>query len=146
MGLCKSKSSIIDIDIIDADYDRALPFSVQIEYGKVIKVYDGDTITVASKLYQGSPVYRFQIRLRGIDTPELKSINDIEKSNAIIARDALHEKIFGKVVTLKNIGKEKYGRILADIYLDNININNWLIDSKYAVHYNGGKKSEWKYD
>jgi len=144
MGLCTSKNNIIDIEILDADYERSLPFTVQIEYGKVIKVYDGDTITVASKLYHGSPVYRFQIRLRGIDTPELKSHNDIEKANAMIARDALHEKIFGKVVTLKNIGTEKYGRILADIYLDNININKWLIDSKYAVYYDGGKKSEWK--
>jgi len=146
MGLCNSKkSSILDKDILDADYKTAVPFTVQIESGKVVKVYDGDTITIAAKLlYSKSQVYRFTVRLRGIDTPEIKGHCETEKAAAIVARDALHDKIFGKIVTLKNVGTEKYGRILADIYLDNIHINRWLLDSKYAVPYDGGKKIEWK--
>jgi len=144
MGLCISKTSILDKHILDAEYATAIPFVVPITRGKVIKVYDGDTITIAATLpYPGSPVYRFQVRLLGIDTPEIKGNGEEEKKIAIVARDALHEKIFGRIIILKNIGTEKYGRILADIYLDTLHINKWLLDAKYAVPYDGGKKKQW---
>jgi hypothetical protein len=45
-----------------------------------------------------------------------------------------------KIVTLKNVSTEKYGRILADVYLDDINLNNWMLDHKYAITYDGGTK------
>ena len=44
------------------------------------------------------------------------------------------------MVTLKNVDTEKYGRILADVYLDDENINEWLISKEYAVRYGGGTK------
>jgi endonuclease YncB( thermonuclease family) len=149
MGLCISKTSTINTPninkkILNAEYATTIPFVVPITYGKVIKVYDGDTITIAATLpYTESPVYRFQVRLRGIDTPEIKGHGEAEKKIALVARDALHEKIFGRIVEVKDIGTEKYGRILADIYLDTLHINKWLIDAKYAVPYDGGKKNEW---
>ena len=43
-------------------------------------------------------------------------------------------------VTLKNIQSEKYGRILADVYLGELHLNEWLIKEKYAVRYDGGTK------
>jgi endonuclease YncB( thermonuclease family) len=62
-------------------YKETLPFVPPITYGKVIKVYDGDTITIASKLpYDNSPIYRFSIRLLGIDSPEIKSKTPTENS------------------------------------------------------------------
>jgi len=150
MGLCIStklfgyNQSVLDTDILVAEYKNTEPFIIPVTRGKVIKVYDGDTITIAAKLpYKESPVYKFQVRLLGIDTPEIKGHSEKEKDIAIIARDALHDKIFGKIVELKNVGNEKYGRILADIYLDTLHINKWLLDAKYAVPYNGGKKTEW---
>jgi endonuclease YncB( thermonuclease family) len=144
MGLCISKTTTIDKDILDAEYKTTKLFIVPIESGKVIKVYDGDTITIASKLpYKESPVYRFKVRFRGIDSPEIKGQTQDEKYAAINSRNALSEKIFGCVIQLKNIGVDKYGRILADIYLGNEHINKWLLDSKYAVPYDGGKKKEW---
>ena len=153
MGHCISvifnerKTALLDEDILSAEYKTSVPFAVQIEWGKVVKVYDGDTITVAAKLpYSKSPVYRFTVRLRGIDTPEIKGHCEKERDAAKIARDALHSKIFGRVVNLKNIGTEKYGRMLADIYLDDLHINRWLLDSKYAVPYDGKKKQEWIFD
>jgi endonuclease YncB( thermonuclease family) len=136
--------SVLDTDILDAEYKTTDPFIIPITRGKVIKVYDGDTITIAAKLpYKESPVYKFQVRLLGIDTPEIKGHCEKEKDLAVIARDALHDKIFGKIVELKNVSNEKYGRILADIYLDTLHINKWLLDAKYAVPYNGGTKTEW---
>jgi endonuclease YncB( thermonuclease family) len=128
-------------DILTAEYNTTQPFVVPIERGKVIKTYDGDTITIAAKLpYKNSPIYRFSVRLNGIDTPEMKSTSEEERAMAIKARDALHELIYGKMIELKNVDTEKYGRVLADIWLEDIHVNQWLLDNKYAVKYDGGKK------
>lgn len=122
-------------------YKETKIFIPQINFAKVIKVYDGDTITVASKLpFKESPIYRFSVRLRSIDSPEIKGKSDQECQLAIKSRDALHNLIFGKIIELKNNGKEKYGRLLADIYYKDIHINKWMVDNGYAIKYDGGKK------
>ena len=79
-------------------WDEAIPFQPDIKVGKVIKVYDGDSITVAAKPYEKYPIYRFSVRLSGIDTPELRTKHENEKKHAIIARDALSQKILNKIV------------------------------------------------
>jgi len=48
--------------------------------------------------------------------------------------------VLNKYVTLENIESEKYGRILADVYIENIHLNNLLLKEKYAVKYDGGTK------
>jgi micrococcal nuclease len=136
------------MDYLDAiEYKDTIPFIPEITSGKVIKVYDGDTITIASKMpYPNSPIFRFSVRLSGIDSPEMKTKSSTEKCLATISRDALSAKIMGKLVILKNVSFEKYGRLLADVYLDDLDINQWMLDHKYAVEYDGGTKhkpSEW---
>jgi len=123
-------------------YKDTTIFIPQIKFAKVVKVYDGDTITVAAKLpFDESPIYRFSVRLRSIDSPEIKGQTKKECELAIEARDALHNLIFGKVIELRHNGKEKYGRLLADLYYKDIHINKWMVDNGYAVSYYGGKKS-----
>ena len=141
-------NSILDLpNYNDIDYKSTMKFVPPIYFGKVIKVYDGDTITIASKLpYNNSPIYRFAVRLNGIDSPEIKGKTSVEKELAKISRDKLNELIFGKIVVLKNTNTEKYGRILADIYFDDIHINQWMLDNNLAVPYDGGMKhipDEW---
>jgi endonuclease YncB( thermonuclease family) len=124
------------------EWKDTVAFVPPITEGQVIKVYDGDTITIASTLpIVNSPLYRFSVRLSGIDSAEIKSKNNNEKDLAKIARDKLSEMILHKTVTLKNISTEKYGRILAHVYLDDLCINNWMLYEGYAVEYNGGTKS-----
>lgn len=125
------------------------PFIVPINGGHVIKVYDGDTITIANKLpiYHCDDIFRFSVRLHGIDTPEIKGKNEDEKEAAKVAKYALSEKILNKYVILKNVSTEKYGRLLADIYLDDLHLNKWMLDNRYAVSYDGGTKiapKSWK--
>jgi len=128
-------------NLIDIEYSDTKRFVPPISYGKVIKVYDGDTITIASKIPNTDlPMYRFSVRLSGIDSPEIKGQTEKEKMLAIDARDALHKLIYGKIIHLENVSIEKYGRLLADIYLDNLYINNWMLENNYAVPYDGGKK------
>ena len=136
-----------DIKWEDIKWEDTVEFTFPIQEGVVIKVYDGDTITIAAKLpYIESPLYRFPVRLNGLDTPELKGNTDDEKTAAKQARDALSQLVLHKKVTLKNVQNEKYGRILADVYLDNLFINDWLIKERFAVKYDGGTKhipSSW---
>ena len=122
------------------EYRDTIEFIVPITRGKVIKVYDGDTITLASRITPDSPIYRFHVRMNGIDTPEIKGGSMHEKELAIKARNELSKMIMGKIVHLKNNKTEKYGRILSDVYLDDLHINQWLLDNKYAVEYSGGTK------
>lgn len=134
-------------NLINIEYNDTKRFIPPISYGKVIKVYDGDTITIASKIPNTDlPMYRFSVRLSGIDSPEIKGQTEKEKMLAKDSRDALHKLIYGKIIHLQNVSIEKYGRLLADIYLDNLHINNWMLENNYAVPYDGGKKirpEEW---
>jgi micrococcal nuclease len=125
----------------NVEYRDTEAFVPPIVYGKVIKVYDGDTITVAAKLpFKGSPLYRFSVRLHSIDSPEIRGDTPTEKALAIKSRDALHRLIFGKIIELRNTGKEKYGRLLANIYLQDLHVNKWMLEQNLAVPYDGGKK------
>ena len=124
-------------------WEDTVEFTFPITGGKVIKVYDADTITIATKLpFKDSPLYRLSVRLNGIDTPEIKGeyVSFEEKAAAIITREVVSEMILHKDVVLKNIQNEKYGRVLADVYIDNVNLNEYLVTHRYAVKYDGGKK------
>ena len=123
---------------------KSIPFIPPITEGQVINVYDGDTITIVSKLpYDASPLYRFSVRLAGIDCAEIKGKTEHERELAQEAKCALQKLILNKVVALKNLKTEKYGRVLADVYLGDLHVNNWLLDNNYAVQYSGGKKTDW---
>ena len=118
-----------------------IPFVPPISGGRVIEVYDGDTITIASKLpYKKSPLYRFSVRLNRIDAPEMKGISKKETQMAIISRDKLAEKCLNKKVTLTEIKREKYGRVLAEVYCDGLFLNEWMVEQRLAVKYDGKKK------
>ena len=123
------------------NWDDTIPFVAPVSGGQVIKVYDGDTITIAAKLpYDNSPLYRFSVRLNGIDTPEIKGKTEDEIAVAKEARDELSKLILHKNIILKDIKTEKYGRILAEVYLDDLHINNWMLEQRFAVVYDGGTK------
>lgn len=135
---CFSKNAKQDIIPL---WENTKPYIPEVTSGVVIKVYDGDTITIASYLpYNIKDYFRFPIRLLGIDCPEIKGSSEEEKTMAKEARDYLSQKILGKKVILKNVSIEKYGRLLADVYLDKIHINNLMIMERYAVKYDGGTK------
>ena len=100
----------------------------------VTKVYDGDTITVDFDLGFGILIRKQKIRLVGINTPEVRGP---EKPQGIISRNALRQRILGKVVTIKTFKdkKGKYGRWLGEVFMEEENINQWLISEGYAKEY-----------
>ena len=123
------------------DSETPIPFVIPITSGKVIKVYDGDTITIQFRLpYKESPLYKISVRLNGLDCPELKTKNLIEKQCSQIAKQKVSDLLFGQTVEFKNVSMEKYGRLLADVYFKGKSVNQWLLDNHLAVGYDGGTK------
>lgn len=101
---------------------------------KVIKVYDGDTITLDVDL--GFSIrMEMRIRLYGINAPELKGM---DRELGILSRDYLMNLIADKEVILETIKDEKgkFGRILGIIHIDGLNVNELLIKEGYAKKYN----------
>lgn len=110
--------------------------------GRVCSVYDGDSITVIA--YLGKDIYKFSVRINGVDTPEIRGKNDYEKELAQKAKKFVHDLCYDKIVTLKNHGKDKYGRVLADVYVDEaISVAKKLIKAGLAREYHGGTKLGW---
>ena len=125
----------------DIKWEDTCEFTFPVYGGRVIKVYDGDTITIAAKMpYKTSPIYRFSVRLHGIDAPEMKGKTEDEKTAAHEAQQFVSNLILNKYVSLKNVKNEKYGRILADVYIGDTHVNDLLLNKKYAVPYDGTTK------
>lgn len=108
---------------------------------KVVKVYDGDTITVVFKF--NDAFFKWNCRLIGIDTPELKTTNKSEKEIGIKARDYLKSLIMDKIVKIKCGEFDKYGRLLVEVFINDTNINENMIQGGYAKKYLGGTKEIW---
>ena len=126
MGCCKSSPT----------WDNTAPYVPEIRKGRVIKVYDGDTITIATRLSYWGPVYRFSVRLRVIDAKEIHSKNPEEKESAIKARDRLRSLTLDKIVLIKNRSQEKYGRVLATVILpDGRDASTVLLEEGYVNVY-----------
>jgi micrococcal nuclease len=116
----------------------------------VTEVYDGDTITVDLDLGFYTWIKSQKLRLRGIDTPEMNSKDAAQRDAAFKARDALRSLIWGKLVVVETVkdGKDKYGRWLATVYIEEnkgtqlvvTNVNQWMLDRKLGVSYSGGAK------
>jgi micrococcal nuclease len=92
---------------------------------KVISIYDGDTLTAEVDLGFNIKITE-KFRLSGLNAPELRGE---ERGDGLISRDKLRDKILGKKVVIKTFKDitEKYGRYIAEIYLEKENINEWLI-------------------
>ena len=96
------------------------PFTPPVKDGIVIHIHKR-IVTIASTLpYPNSPTYRFPIYLRKINVSQEKN-------------PSLEKLIMNKYVTLHNARTDNYGRIIADLYVRNIHINQWLLDNRHAT-------------
>jgi endonuclease YncB( thermonuclease family) len=133
-------------------------------YGRLVDIYDGDTVKIVLPVFDS--YYKFSIRLNEIDTCEIKSKDKVLQENAIKARDRLFELLTNNKVDAVNAingkndikkaldaevylvwvecdSKDKYGRILANIYKDKgstKSVSEILIEEKLAYRYGGKTK------
>jgi micrococcal nuclease len=112
---------------------------------KVTKVVDGDTIDVEIDL--GFDIsFSSRVRLAGIDTPESRTTDKIEKTLGLEAKAYLkHEIDAAKTVVIKTEkmdSSEKYGRILGWVFLDGatVSLNEKMIQDGHAWGYLGDTK------
>ena len=118
------------------------------EYGcKVTRVVDGDTIDVDLDL-GFDIIYKCRVRLYGIDTPESRTRDKDEKARGKLAAKFLQDAISnGKHVILQTQLKDskgKFGRVLASVIVDKIDINQQMIKNYMAVKYKGQSKQDIK--
>ena len=110
---------------------------------KVIKVVDGDTIDVI--LDMGFDImYKQRVRLFGIDTPESRTRDKVEKKYGLLAKKFLSDTLKkGKIVIKTHKGEEtgKFGRILGEIYVNGVNVNILMCTKGHAVKYHGQNKA-----
>jgi micrococcal nuclease len=109
------------------------------------KVVDGDTIDVDIDL--GFDIsFSSRVRLAGIDTPESRTSDKMEKALGLEAKEYLKYKLKDaktiKIKTEKMDSSEKYGRILGWIFVDDheVSVNQQMIDDGYAWGYLGDTK------
>lgn len=100
---------------------------------RITSVYDGDTVTADVDLGFSVWAHGEKLRLYGLDAPELRGS---EREQGLISRDWLREQILDKDVFIRTVAdkKGKYGRYLAEIFLDGININDQLVAEGLAEY------------
>ncbi len=90
---------------------------------RVVRVKDGDTYV----LRKGKT--DFTVRLKNVDSPELK------QPFGYLSFVYTSKLISGKMVSYDSTGKDLYGRVLADIWVDNQRLDSTLIRNGLAWHY-----------
>ena len=114
---------------------------------KIIKIVDGDTVDVDLDLGFGVWLRDERVRIMGIDTPESRTSDAMEKIFGQAAKDRLNSLLGGEAILLsqKTKGGEnmkgKFGRILGNFKtIDGKDVAETLMNEGHAVAYNGGDK------
>ena len=110
----------------------------------VKRVIDGDTLVVEVPVWLGMALTT-SVRLRGIDTPEMRGDCQREKDLAAQAKERLSEATT-RQVTLTNVeGDKYYGRVEADVTTvpDGLDLSQAMLASGLARPYDGGKRGDW---
>ena len=133
-------NEIIDWDSVNSDTEE-LSFENQSFQSKIVSVYDGDTIKCVFPL--NGKMYKWNCRINGIDTPEIRTRSALEKEAGYKARDFLREKILNKIVTVHCGDFDKYGRLLVNVEVDNKDMSELLVELGLAFKYDGGTRRNW---
>ncbi|MGB0748620.1 MAG: thermonuclease family protein [Magnetospiraceae bacterium] len=118
--------------------------SVERVPAEVIKVIDGDSIRVDAMPWPGFRVTTI-VRLRGVDTPELRGKCSAEKRMAQKARDFVQRQVASGPVVLTDIDQGKYaGRVVARVQTaDGADIGAALLKAGLAREYKGKARRSW---
>ncbi len=121
---------------------------------KVVKIVDGDTVDVDIDLGFGIWMRNERVRIMGIDTPESRTRDLVEKKFGLAAKERLKSLLGEKPVLRTQIArngedmKGKFGRILGDFDVYDAKTDSWrpvteiLIEEGHAVAYHGQSKDD----
>lgn len=93
-------------------------------YAEVIKVADGDKVTVKKESGE-----KIRVRLYGVDSPELKQETGAE------AKQFTEKLLLKRVIRVEVKDRDSYGRFVADIYIKNVHFNKEIVKNGYAWYF-----------
>lgn len=115
---------------------------------KLVKVVDGDTVDVDIDLGFGVWLKKERVRIMGIDTPESRTSDKVEKIFGLAAKERLKQ-LIEKDTILKTFAakdgedmKGKFGRILGDFIVGDKMVTEIMIEEGHAVKYYGQNKAD----
>lgn len=117
---------------------------------KILKVVDGDTVDIDIDLGFGMWMHKERVRMMGIDTPESRTRDKVEKVFGLASKNRLKELLpIGSTQILKTEidksgedAKGKFGRILGDFLIEGERASEILIEEGHAVAYHGQSKDD----
>jgi micrococcal nuclease len=115
---------------------------------KVLKVVDGDTVDVDIDLGFGITLRDERVRIMGIDTPESRTSDKVEKVFGLASKNRLKELLHKDAVLITYEDKNgedmkgKFGRILGDFKVGDKTVTEILIEEGHAVKYHGQNKAD----
>lgn len=123
--------------------------STEATYGNVTvtavtSIYDADTFRVDIRHWPAVVGSRIAVRVKGIDAPEMQGKCEREKQLARQAKQITVNMLrSGKVIELRNLQRDKYFRLLADVLVDGKSLATVLKQAGLAYPYEGGAKKGW---
>ena len=111
----------------------------------ITSVYDGDTFRANIAEFPPIVGENIGIRINGIDTPEMKGKCSRESALAKFAQEHTEKTLLSaKVIELRNMKRGKYFRVVADVYVDGVNLGEQLVNQGFAVIYDGkSSRRDW---
>tara|TARA_X000001388_G_C2218163_1_gene118102 strand:+ start:638 stop:1054 length:417 start_codon:yes stop_codon:yes gene_type:complete len=111
---------------------------------EIDRVVDGDTVDVIIDL--GFKIFhKARVRMYGIDTPESRTRDLDEKARGILSKSFLQDALVQSnkvIIKTQKDAKGKFGRVLGELYVNDININQLMVDKYLAVAYTGQSKGD----
>jgi endonuclease YncB( thermonuclease family) len=144
------KALLVTLALLAPSLAHAYTPDIALSTMNVDKVYDGDTITIDLPGQHDLFGKEIGVRLKGINAPEMVSacstpeLRAAEKVKAVAAKSLVESMVSaGKRITLSNLERDKYFRILATVQIDGRDVSAALIAQGLADPYNGGSKVSW---
>ena len=115
---------------------------------KILRVVDGDTVDVDIDLGFGVWMHKERVRIMGIDTPESRTSDKVEKIFGLKAKERLNSLLGANAILQTQVSKNgenmkgKFGRILGNFLTEDGSkiCADVLVQEGHAVHYTGGSK------
>lgn len=111
----------------------------------IVSVYDGDTFRANIDNWPDIIGKNMSIRVKGVDTPELRGAECAsEKALGYKAKAFTKNMLMnGKRIELRGLGRGKYFRLIADVWVDDVSLTAALLKNGLAYAYDGGTKQSW---
>ena len=112
---------------------------------KILRIVDGDTVDVDIDLGFGIWMHKERVRIAGIDTPESRTKDLVEKQFGLASKQFVKDLMpigSQQIIKTQKDKTGKFGRILGDFIIDSVLLSQLMIEKHHAVEYNGENKDE----